>query len=148
PALDIGAERLGVENAEVVLRFDRSKTFAAYVALVGGLQRGARTTAQAAECGGLLQDRRHVRSPLKIRKASRTGGFEIPKARESRSGSASQTRSGPRHGGHRHGHGDPLSHRPMTVSTSAHPRQPRHARVGQVAHGPYTDALSMGRAIT
>jgi hypothetical protein len=57
-------------------------------------------------------------------------------------------RSRPRHGGRRHGHGDPLSHRRVTVPTSAHPRQPCLAGVGQVAQGPYTDALSMGRAIT
>ena len=55
------------------------------------------------------------------------------RGREDGSGSASQTRSRPRHGGHRHGHGVPLSHRPRTVATSAQARQPRQPGIRQVA---------------
>ena len=57
----------------------------------------------------------------------------MPVEREDGSGSASQTRSRPRHGGHRHGHGVPLSHRPLTVATSAQARQPQRPGIRQVA---------------
>src|SRR4030088_3855558 len=55
-------------------------------------------------------------------------------------------RSSPRHGGNRHGHRDPLSHRARTVATSKRPRQPRGRGVGQVAQGSYTGGLLRGRA--
>src|SRR5439155_25220044 len=76
-ALDVGAQRLGLEDAQVVLRFDRAEALATYVALVGRLQRAARATAKPAQRGDLPDDGRHVRSPLKIKKASRTGGLQI-----------------------------------------------------------------------
>src|SRR5207249_7495839 len=50
---------------------------ATYVALVGRLQRAARATAEPAQRGDLPDGGRHVRSPLKIKKASRTGGLQI-----------------------------------------------------------------------
>src|SRR5712692_9156165 len=75
-ALDVGAQRLRLEYIQVVLRLDRPEALPTHVALVGRLQGAARATAKPAQRGDLLERRRHVRSPLKIKKASRAGGLE------------------------------------------------------------------------
>src|SRR5438093_3668724 len=66
--LEVGAQRLGLEDARVVLRFDRPEALATHVSLVGRLERAASATAKPAQRGDLPDGGRHVRSPLKMKR--------------------------------------------------------------------------------